>query len=46
MEYMNEGELILAYTYDDIYSNLRKYLLHKNFDKFIETLDYLLTFKK
>ena len=43
MDYMNEGEFILAYTYDDIYSNLRNYLLHNNLDKFIETFDYVLS---
>jgi len=43
MEYMNEGELILAYTYDDIFYNLRKYLIHKNLDKFIETFNYVLS---
>lgn len=40
---MNEGEFILAYTYDDIYNNLRKYLIRKNLDKFIETFDYVLS---
>lgn len=43
MEYMNEGEFILAYTYDDIFNNLRKYLIRKNLDKFIETFDYVLS---
>lgn len=33
MDYINEGEFILAYTYDDIYSNLRNYLIHNNLDK-------------
>jgi hypothetical protein len=43
MDYMNEGEFILAYTYDDIYSNLRNYLIYYNLDKFIETFDYVLS---
>ena len=42
MEYMNEGELILAYTYDDIYYDLRR-LIKDNLPKFIETLDYVLS---
>ncbi len=46
MDFMNEGELILAYTYDDIYYDLRNYLRDGDQNKFIETLDYLLTFKK
>lgn len=40
---MNEGELILAYTYDDIYIELRKLIIHHNLDKFIETFDYVLS---
>jgi hypothetical protein len=43
MEYMNEGELILAYTYDDVYSQLRYYIVNDNIPKFIETFDYLLS---
>lgn len=43
MDYMNEGELILAYTYDDIYYDLRKFIIHSNLDKFIETFDYVLS---
>ena len=43
MEYMNEGELILAYTYDDIYYDLRRLIIHHNLDKFIETFDYVLS---
>lgn len=40
---MNEGELILAYTYDDIYSQLRNYIANDNIPKFIETFNYLLS---
>ena len=43
MDYMNEGELILAYTYDDIYYDLRRLIIHHNLDKFIETFDYVLS---
>ena len=43
MDYMNEGELILAYTYDDIYYDLRRLIIQNNLPKFIETFDYLLS---
>ena len=43
MEYMNEGQLILAYTYDDIYYDLRKLIIQDNLPKFIETFDYVLS---
>lgn len=43
MEYMNEGELILAYTYDDIYIDLRRYLRYDDRYNFTKTFDYLLT---
>lgn len=43
MDYMNEGELILAYTYDDIYYNLRRLIIQDNLPKFIETFDYVLS---
>ena len=43
MEYMNEGELILAYTYDDIYIDLLKFIRHDDRSNFTKTIDYLLT---
>jgi len=43
MEYMNEGELILAYTYDDIYYDLRRLIIQNNLPKFIETFNYVLS---
>ena len=43
MDYMNEGELILANTYDDIYFDLRRYLRHDDSSNFTKTFDYLLT---
>ena len=40
---MNEGELILAYTYDDIYYDLRRLIIQNNLPKFIETFNYVLS---